>query len=380
MNIVLAGIGHTNAHVVREWRFAPIPGARLTCVAPFPFATYSGMLPGVLAGLYQPAQMRIDLRDLCDRAGARFVAAEIVGGDTARRRLDLSDGTQLEYDVLSVGVGSVARLPPRIPPRSLVPSPLAPIKPMQTFLERLDARLEQLANRGPRTTDAPPWRAVVVGGGAGGTEIALALGRRLADRLGPERFEVSLACGETHAASGLAGWTRRMLAEELERRRVRVVVGRRVVEVDESRIVDDRGEELPADLVVWAADAVAPPLLKGLDLPTDERGFLRTNHSLQSLGAADVFAVGDSGSIDGERLPKAGVYAVRQGPILWENLRRIAAGRPLVTYRPQRTFLKLLSLGDGRAIGEYRGVAFRGAWVWRWKDRIDRGFMSRYQT
>ncbi|MFM7846475.1 MAG: NADH dehydrogenase subunit, partial [Planctomycetota bacterium] len=132
---------------------------------------------------------------------------------------------------------------------------------------------------------------------------------------------------------------------------------------------------LPADLVIWLADAVGAPILSTLGLPTDERGFLLVKRTLQSTADERIFVVGDAGTIERERLPKAGVFAVRQGPILWENIQRSLRGEPLIDYQPQRRFLQLLSLGDGRAIASYGRWSLSGRWAWLLKDFIDRRFM-----
>jgi selenide,water dikinase len=142
----------------------------------------------------------------------------------------------------------------------------------------------------------------------------------------------------------------------------------------------DDGRELSADLVIWATSAVGPPLLSRFGLSTNEQGFLRTRGTLQSVDDPAIFAVGDAGTIEGERIPKAGVYAVRQGPVLWENLKRTLRGEPLREYRPQTGFLKLFNTGNGSAIGEYKGLSFSGQWAWRLKDWIDSRFMRMYQV
>ncbi len=136
---------------------------------------------------------------------------------------------------------------------------------------------------------------------------------------------------------------------------------------------------MEADVVLWLTGPAAPPVLSRMGLPTDASGFLLTKDTLQSTSGASVFAVGDTGSIDGVPTPKAGVYAVRQGPVLWSNLQPMMSAAPLRPYAPQRTFLRLLNTGDGRAIGEWRGISFEGVWCRCLKDFIDRGFVGRYK-
>ncbi len=371
-DIILLGIGHTNAHVLRMWRMQPIADARLTCVSNFPVATYSGMLPGVLAGHYPPEAMEIDLVRLCAATGARLILGNVVGLDRQRRELLFDDRPPLPFDVLSIGVGSV-------PTREGLESAddtLLPIKPMQTFLPRLEARLKSGAGLQPASQ---ALRITVGGGGVGGVEIAFCLSARLRAILGNSPFELTLINSHSRLVGGAGERTAARVQRELEARGVQVILNHRVTRIVQGQVTLDNGKSLAADLVLWATSAAPPPLLGQLGLPIDDEGFLLTRQTLQSTGEASIFAVGDSGTISGENLPKAGVYAVRQGPILWHNIQDVLQGQPPAEYRPQRGFLKLINTGDGSAIGEYKGFTFAGRWAWKLKDRIDRKFMAMYQ-
>jgi selenide,water dikinase len=184
----------------------------------------------------------------------------------------------------------------------------------------------------------------------------------------------------------LASYTAGTIArarDEFSRRGISLHLGRRVTEIkrDVSQtVVFGDGTTLPADIVIWATAAAPPPVLASFRLPKTEDGFLAVRPTLQTIADFPVFGVGDTASIIGHRLPKAGVYAVREGPVLWENLRRIFSNRELVPYEPQRGFLSLLATGDGRAIAEYKGFSGHGRWAWTWKDYIDRKFMRMYQN
>jgi selenide,water dikinase len=371
--VVLLGAGHTNAQVLLAWRERPMPGVRLTCVSTHACATYSGMLPGVLAGLYPRERMEIDLARLCASAGVPLVVDTASGLDIASRRLVFPTRPALPFDVLSVGIGSVPSLEGVTVDAA---APLVVVKPMQSLLDRLDNRLRAAAGDGRGV----PRRALVVGGGAAGTEIAMALPGRARVVLGDAAsLQVSIVSADDHLLPGCLAGTRRRVARVLARRGVRVELGRRVMRVGAAHVELDGAERREVGLVVWATGAAAPPLVASLGLPLDARGFLRTADTLQVVTGDPVFVVGDTGSIDGVPLPKAGVYAVRQGPVLWDNLGRLLAGRPLRRYHPQQGFLKLLSTGDGRAIGEWKGLSFEGRWCWRLKDAIDRRFIGRFQ-
>lgn len=369
--IVLLGAGHTHAHVLRMWRMRPIADARLTCVSNFPVATYSGMLPGALAGLYPPQRMCIDLVRLCAAAGVRLLEAEVTGLDVQCRELLLADRPPLPFDVLSIGIGSV----PRTAGVPLEAELVLPIKPMQTFLQRLAQRLEQIA----ALRAGQPLRVAVVGAGAGGVEIACCLPRFVESKLPGTPLELSLVDAHDDILRGAPRGTAKAARGQLERRGVRLLLGHAVRAVQQGGLWLCDGSRHDVDLVLWATTATGPPLLRQLGLATDDDGFLLVRSTLQSLEHDHIFAVGDSATQRDHPTPKAGVYAVRQGPVLWENLQRFVRGQALQAYRPQRGFLSLLNLGDGRAILSYKGLTFTGRWCWRLKDRIDSRFMDMYQ-
>jgi pyridine nucleotide-disulfide oxidoreductase family protein len=370
-DIVLAGAGHTHLHVLRQWRTAPLPGARLTCVSSHPVAAYSGMLPGVLAGHYRPEEMEIDLVRLCAAVGARLIVGWVEGVDPKGRTLRIEGRPPLPFDRLSIGIGSTPSL------RAAVESgaQLVALKPMPTLLSRLDAALESVRE----TSNGRLVNVAVVGGGAAGIEVALCLPAYLRQCLGRGvPVQVTLvSAGDI--LGGEPARFRRRVRQAAAHRGIHVITGHRVVTVRRKACTLAAGTDLDADLVLWATEASAPPLLERTGLPLDDRGFLLTDSTLRSLGDPSVFGVGDAGTIQGAPTPKAGVYAVRQGPVLWENLRRSIEGRAPTTYAPQHRFLKLIETGDGRALGEWRGAVFGGRWAWRLKRAIDRRFVSKYQ-
>lgn len=363
------------------------------------------MLPGVLSGQYPVELMELDLVRLCASAGARLLLGEVVGLDVDGRRVLLRGRPPVPFDVLSVGIGSV---PSWAGVAAIDPSHVVTIKPMQTFLSRLDARLDALradaantldgagpaavlddaepalaSRTGAATPRAPgaPIRVVVVGAGAGGVEIALGLSHRVRARLGADvAVDVAIVSADAQFVPGVRASTAARIGRKLAARQIRTIRGR-VEGVDGGRLMLAGGQTIEADVIVWATGAAPPPLVADLGLPTNAQGFLSTEDTLRSTAGAPIFAVGDCGSIRGSTTAKAGVYAVRQGPVLWTNIQRLLTRdtRPLESYTPQRHFLKLLNTADGEAIGEWHGVSFEGAWAWRLKDTIDRRFMRRLQ-
>ncbi|MGE3190816.1 MAG: selenide, water dikinase SelD [Vicinamibacterales bacterium] len=368
-DIVLLGAGHTHLHVMRMWRMAPLPRARLTCVSPFTIATYSGMLPGVLAGHYPPSAMQIDLVRLSAAAGVRLLLADAVGIDLPAAALQLADRPALGFDALSIGIGSVPTFDGVVvgDQRQLVA-----VKPMQTILARIDAVLAGV----PHGARRRPVRVLVAGAGAAGVELAFALPRYVRAATGLD-VDTTLVSAGRHPLSGEAAAGRARVA--LGRAGIAVLASRRVVAIDGGHVTLSDGDVRDADLVVWATGAAGPPMLGRLGLPTDERGFLLTDATLRASVSPPIFAVGDTGTSRETRTAKAGVFAVRQGPVLWDNLNRLSTGRPLRRYHPQRAFLRLIGTGDGRAIASWHGLTLTSRLAWRVKDRIDRRFMAQYR-
>lgn len=358
-HLVLVGGGHAHVQVLRHWMMNRPSLARLTVIVDRPVAVYSGMVPGFVAGQYSRHELEIDVRPLARRAGARVVVAKALRIDAEARLVHVQGRPPVPYDVASVNIGSTVAgtTLPGVSAHAL------PTRPIGRFCRQIDAVVAALPH-GPRV--------VVVGGGAGGVELAACLGARIegadvtlvtSERLLPGRH--SRVAAHVHAA--------------LTARGVTVVQGR-VQEVLADAVLLEDGTRLPADVVPWAGGAAALPLFGASGLETDPEGFVRVRDTLQVLGHDDLFAVGDCASVGDHQLAKAGVYAVRQGPVLTRNLLAVLAGGRASPYRPQTDFLTLLNLGDGTAIASKWGMAVTGASLLRWKDHIDRRFMEKFQV
>jgi selenide,water dikinase len=368
-DLVLVGGGHAHIQVLTRWAMAPVPGARLTLVVDRPIAVYSGMVPGFVAGQYPREALEIDVRPLALRAGARCIVAPATGLDPSARRLVLAGRPPLVYDTVSFDVGStVAGLElPGVREHAI------PTRPIGELVRRVDEVLAAARARDPA-------RIVVVGAGAGGVEVAFALAARLRpERAG--RVEVLLLESGPRVLPGYAASAATRVAAAAAARGIAIRTGARVTRVEAGALLLDVGERLPADAVIWVAGAAALPIFTGSGLETDAGGFLRIRPTLQSLGHDEVFAVGDCAAwTTGPGLAKAGVYAVRQGPVLAHNLMARIQGGRLRPYRPQRDFLSLLNLGDGGAIGTKWGASVEGRAMFRLKDWIDRRFVRRFQV
>lgn len=353
-DLVLIGGGHSHALVLRRWGMVPLPGVRLTVIDPAPAAAYSGMLPGFVAGHYPRAALEIDLLRLCRFAGARLILGRATGLDLARRRITVPGRPPVGYDVASLDIGVTSDMPdlPGFAQWGV------PAKPLGPFADRWAA---WLASPGAR-------RMAVIGGGVAGVELALAAAHALRGRVAEVRlFERArlLAAASAPARARLTG--------ALAQAGVAVVEGAQIAHVAADQIALTDGRAFRSDLTIGAAGARAQDWLAGSGLRL-ERGFVAVDAQLQSSDPA-VFASGDCAEMTASVRPKAGVFAVRQTPVLEANLRAALAGGRRRAYRPQRDYLKLVSMGGKHALAEKWGRAAQGPWLWAWKDRIDRAFM-----
>lgn len=371
-HLVLVGGGHAHVQVLRRMAMEPVSGARLTLVSDTPLAVYSGMVPGFIAGRYQREELEIDVVPLARRAAVRVVLARALGVDVKNRRLLLEGRPSLPYDAISFNVGStVAGLD-----LEGVREHTLPTRPIGRLVERFDevlARYRQHSSSGA-------FRVVVAGAGAGGVELSFTALHRLQNE-GGARVEVTLVEAGQRVLPGYPEGLVARLERQAARRGITILRGRRVMTIEPGRVHFDDGHTLAFNALLWVTGAVAQPLFRDSGLPTDERGFVRVRPTLQVEGHDEIFAVGDCATlVEHPETPKAGVYAVRQGPYLTDNLRAMLTGGRLRSYRPQRDFLTLLNLGDGTALGSKWGVSFEGRWVMELKDKIDRRFMRRFQV
>lgn len=366
--LLLVGAGHVHLEILRRLALEPTPELETTIVSLEERHFYSGMTPGYLAGQYTAAEITSDVQAIARRAGARCVIGCAARLDPPTRQVALQDGRTLPYDLVSFNIGSL--LAGSDGPAAAHAERIKPLHRVARLKERLDALAD-----GDRTR---PARVVVIGAGAGGVEVAFAAAATL-DRGGRVR-DVTVVDRSPRILNNYGEPFQRLAERALRAHGIRLRLGVGATAVDLDQVVLEGEGQLPSDLTVWLTGPQGAPLLRASGLPTEPRGFLWIEDTLRSIADSRVFAVGDCGTFT--RFPeiaKSGVYAVREAPILWHNLLATARGQPLMGYRPQRSFLSILNAADGRALLRYKGFHSWSRWAWWLKDRIDRGFMRKYQ-
>jgi NADH dehydrogenase FAD-containing subunit len=382
--LLLVGAGHAHLEILRRFHLHPLPSrsdVELEVVSLGPLHHYSGMVPGYLQGTYREEEIAVRVPELVARAGGSFVAGRAVGVSPGARRVrvETAAGERLiAYDLVSFAVGSdtVGASDPRVASEAQRVKPLARVRDLR---ERL---LALAADSGGDGGEVP---LAIVGGGAAGVEVALAAAAVLEKTSRtPRPHRITLLEAGDEILAGYRRRFRRRARALLAERGIAVRTGQRVAAVNAAEVLTADGGRVPSRLTVWLTGAVAWPLFQGSGLPLDERGFLLLDDALRSPADPRIFAVGDCGTLASHPdTPKAGVYAVREGPVLWASLKVAltgGVGSEPPRYTPQRGFLSILNTGDGRALLDYKGVVSHSRWAWRLKDAIDRRFMARYQS
>ncbi|MCB2117423.1 MAG: selenide, water dikinase SelD [Rhodobacteraceae bacterium] len=361
-DLVMIGGGHTHALVLRMWGMAPIPGVRLTLISPDPTAAYSGMLPGHVAGHYDRADLQIDLVQLARHAGARLILGRATGIDRAARRIRVPGRPDIAYDIASIDIGISSEMPglPGFAEHAV------PAKPLDAFADAWAAFVARVDDRRAEAA------VTVIGAGVAGVELALAARHRL----GPGAEVTLIERGS--ALSLIGGGARKALLGHLARQGISLLEQAEAVAVepDAVRLID--GRRVRSAFTLGTAATRPQDWLEGTGLGLTE-GFVTVGPTLQTESDPAIFAVGDIAHMGFAPRPKAGVYAVRQAPVLLHNLGVALTGTGTMhRYRPQRDYLKLISTGGRGAVADKWGLPLDGEWLWRWKDRIDRKFMAMF--
>ncbi len=366
-DLVLIGGGHAHALVLRMWGMKPLPGTRVTLINPGPTAPYSGMLPGHIAGHYSREALDIDLVRLARFSGARLIIGSATAIDPVAKTVTIGGRGKIGYDVASIDVGIHTEMPD-----------LPGFADFGTGAKPLDLyadRWRQFLARAIAGEVAP--EVAVIGGGVAGVELALAMAHALQRDVGPATRVSVIEAGPDITGKNPATTVR--LGAAMAALGVTAQVNADVARVEADGVVLADGRRIRARFTVGVAGAIAHDWLRQNPLPVTDDGFIRVDSHLRVEGHEQLFAVGDCAHMGHAPRPKAGVFAVRSAPVLLHNLRAVLSGGQTRAYRPQKDYLKLVSLGGKSALAEKWGRTVSGPFLWRWKDRIDTKFMAKFQ-
>lgn len=363
-HLVLVGGGHAHALLLRQWGLKPPKGIRCTLINPSSVVPYTGMLPGYIAGHYARAELDIDLVRLARFAGAQIVLASAVGLNRTAKLVHLDNDARIRYDIISLDVGATAELSAIEGFADYAHS----VKPLGPFADAWRSFIARTR------LDFQNANCVVIGAGVAGVELALAMMLRMRQE-GLSRASITLIEAGGSILSGSSAGVRRYLLKACDHFGVERLTGVQVSRVSEDAVHLSNGQSLPANFVVSAAGARAYSWIATTGLALTN-GFIDVGPDLRAINDPGLFAVGDCAHLTHAPRPKAGVFAVRQAPVLLHNIKAAFDGRPLKAYHPQSDYLKLVSAGRKSAVGHKHWVTLSGSLLWSLKNRIDKKFMA----
>jgi pyridine nucleotide-disulfide oxidoreductase family protein len=379
LSVLLLGGGHAHVQVVtylsQELKGDIRSSVEVICLTDGPKAWYSGMFPGAVSDRYQTNDLTIDVQNLCNLSNTQFIDDKAVRILASENKILLSSGNTISYDILSIDIGSRTKGTYSIPG---VESFALKTRPLPLFYSQIESTESRFVSESKVPT------VVIVGGGVAGIELSFCLYHRWS-KLFNQPIRITLLDAAEQIIPNQSEYLRTAINRELSRVNIEVVSSARVREVREDGVMLEDDRLIEGNVIVWATGAEPHDIES--DLETDSRGFFLVNSYLQSTRFKNVFGAGDCIQIDKYPEgfpPKAGVYAVREGPVVARNIRKMVSSMlykdisPLEDYKPQTDFLSLINLGDGRAIGTKYGVVLKGSWVMRLKDYIDKKFVKLY--
>mgnify|MGYP000196790888 FL=1 len=386
-DLVLIGGGHTHAIVLKMFGIKPLPGVRLTLISDVLYAPYSGMLPGHVAGFYNYDECHIDLRSLAKFAQCEIFVDRAIAIDFSKNLVICQTRPPVNFDLLSIDIGST---PATLSVPGAAEYAIA-AKPVPEFLASWNQLISRRQNHPEKLL-----RIAIVGGGAGGVELALNMHSRL-------QSEIHLFHSGAELMPAHNKRVRHRLKKILINRGVKLHLMEKVSAIEKPETIDiednqecpisnsqfpipnsqiccESGLKLKCEIIFWVTQASAANWIGESGLATDSKGFMQVNDCLQSVSHPNVFGAGDIAAMVNYPRPKAGVFAVRQGKPLFENLQQFLLAKPLKPFAPQSQYLALIGTGNKRAIASRGNFMWESPLLWYWKDWIDRKFMQKFSN
>ena len=366
-SLVFVGGGHAHLTSLKNISQFKKLGHQVTLISSSPYHYYSGMGPGMLSGIYHPWEVRFHVKKLAEDQGAAFLKGKVIRVDPLQHILFLDSGETVHYDVVSFNTGS------DVPIKTLTRGPADDLFPVKPVINLLKARRRILEASGNNKS----FRFAVVGGGPAGIEVSANLLRLLHENRG--KGEITLIGGK-RLLGDAPDKVRRLAMESLTRRGVKIIEGGHVKAIEKGQITLSDGKELDMDLAFIAIGIEPSSLFRESGIPIGPDGGLLVNAHLQSVAHRDIFGGGDCISLEGRPLAKVGVYAVRENPVLYHNLLATLEGDKMEVFMPQKDFLLIFNMGNGK------GIFWKNNWIWEGrlafllKDYIDRKFMRTFQV
>ncbi len=365
--LILLGGGHSHLSVLKYFAMHPIAGLSVTLVNKNIMSGYSGMMPGYIAGKYNENEIQINLANLCQYANARLIPQEVIGLDTNNQIIKLKNKRNIKYDTLSINIGGEQSLNEINGAKRFAHS----IKPISNLINQINLLKNYFS-------DMENAEIVIIGGGAGGIEIALSINNFISSFQKIKNKNITIICRNKNLIPNHNHLTQYNLKQYLIKQNIKFITDDSVIKIMKNKVLTEKGLSIKSNLNLLVTSISPAKWLSSSKLNLTDDGFIKINHYLQTNEYHNIFAAGDISSIENHNLPKAGVYAVRQGPVLAKNLHSHILKKHLIKYKPQTTFLSLIGNGKDFAIASWWKLSISGKLVWVLKDFIDRSFIKKF--
>ncbi|MBL1210031.1 FAD-dependent oxidoreductase [Geminocystis sp. GBBB08] len=367
LNLVFIGGGHSHAIALYLWGKKPISGVNVTLISDVKNTPYSGMLPGYLGGYYTYEQTHINLEKLAKFAKIKLIIDSVIDIDIKHKKVIGRWGNQVDFDLLSIDIGSTPKN------REIQGANLytIPAKPVHFLIEKWQEIIKK--------TQLNPSKKLtlnIIGGGAGGVELAINIYQKLNNILTPNKLKINLIHKREQILSNQNQWASYKLTEILKSKKINLYLNTVVKIVNEDSLITESGLKITGDYHFLVTQASTPLWLKNSSIATDQEGFILIKDTLQTLNYDFIFATGDIATMINYSRPKAGVFAVKQGKPLFENISNFLKNKPLKFYHPQKHYLNIIGIGNQSAVAIWGNIAWESPILWHFKQYLDQTFIK----
>lgn len=368
-NLVFIGGGHSHAIALKLWGKKPVLGVKVTLISDVKNTPYSGMLPGYLGGYYNYQESHINLEKLAKFAKINLIIDSVIDIDPHQKNIPCKSGKRIDFDLVSIDIGST-------PKNSDIEGAnlyTIPAKPVNLLL----AKWQEITDKAEQNNDKL-LTLNIIGGGAGGVELAMNIHRKLSSILAPNKLKINLIHKREKILSNQNEWVSYKLTEILKSKNINLYLNTTIKAVNKDNIITESELKIPADHHFLVTQASAPLWLKNSSISTDQDGFILIKNTLQSINYDFIFATGDIATMINYSCPKAGVFAVKQGKPLYENICNFLNNKPLKSYHPQRNYLNIIGTGNDSAVAMWGYFGGESPILWHWKKHLDNTFMEQF--
>lgn len=365
-NVVLVGGGHAHLYLIKKYAKQACPKIKLTLISSYDKQYYSGMASSFLEGVYNEEDFSFDLINICKNAGVEFIEGLATKIDYENKKVICSNSLEMPFDILSLDIGSEVAYQnvAGVKDFAITVKPLINLLSIKKMLDR-------------KSED--DYSVVIVGGGAVGVELSLAL-RNYSNTLG-KNIDIAIVEAGDSVLKTYSFKVINKTAEILKKNIIQVYSGETILKVEDKIVLTKNGSKIKYSILIWAVGISANSIFLNSNIPTDNNGYMLVNNFLQSQKYPFIFGAGDCIEFENfNYVKKVGVYAIKEAPVLWENILNYAQNKKLREYRPQKTFLSIISTGKKTAVLFNKGFVLSGKLAWLVKDIIDRSFISKFKN